>query len=405
MMRAAATLLILLLISSTVIAQELTPDQWRQDLNYLAKELPKRHKNAFHTVTRERFDAAVHELDLAIPNLQSHEVVVGMMRLVAMVGDAHTELSGVGDNFRRFPLNVYWFANELRVTRIASRYKEAAGAKVIKIGETGVIEANARLAQLAPHENTYWLRLLSASFAPYAEILHALKLIPDLQHGSWTFEDDSGKQFTLQLETIKTGDPVEWISASPQLPLYRQKSDEQFWSTYLRDSQTVYVNFRGYRDKFDEHAQELLNLVKEKSPQRLVIDMRQNRGGDFTKVRNVLLPELKRIAGLHRPGAFYVITGRATQSAAMVNALDFRKEMQAILVGEPTGGRPNGYSEHGEFKLPNSKLTVSYSTRYYKFQDTDTDAVRPDKLLEPEWLSYKQGRDPVLEWILAQPVK
>jgi len=209
----------------------------------------------------------------------------------------------------------------------------------------------------------------------------------------------------LQLETIKTGDPVEWISASPQLPLYRQKSDEQFWSTYLRDSQTVYVNFRGYRDKFDEHAQELLNLVKEKSPQRLVIDMRQNRGGDFTKVRNVLLPELKRIAGLHRPGAFYVITGRATQSAAMVNALDFRKEMQAILVGEPTGGRPNGYSEHGEFKLPNSKLTVSYSTRYYKFQDTDTDAVRPDKLLEPEWLSYKQGRDPVLEWILAQPVK
>jgi hypothetical protein len=269
MMRAAATLLILLLISSTGIAQELTPDQWRQDLNYLAKELPKRHKNAFHTVTRERFDAAVHELDLAIPNLQSHEVVVGMMRLVAMVGDAHTELSGVGDNFRRFPLNVYWFANELRVTRIASRYKEAAGAKVIKIGETGVIEANARLAQLAPHENTYWLRLLSASFAPYAEILHALKLIPDLQHGSWTFEDDSGKQFTLQLETIKTGDPVEWISASPQLPLYRQKSDEQFWSTYLRDSQTVYVNFRGYRDKFDEHAQELLNLVKEKSPQRL----------------------------------------------------------------------------------------------------------------------------------------
>ena len=48
---------------------------------------------------------------------------------------------------------------------------------------------------------------------------------------------------------------------------------------------------------------------------------------------------------------------------------------------------------------------MSYSTRYYKFQDTDTNAVRPDKLLEPEWLSYKQGRDPVLEWILAQLVK
>ena len=404
-MRAAVTLLTLLIITSPVVSQQLTADQWRQDLNYLAKELPKRHKNAFHTVAREKFDAAVGDLDLAIPNLQSHEVLVGMMRLVAMVGDAHTELSGFSDDFRRFPLNVYWFGSELRVTRIASRYKQAAGAKVLQIGETSVTEANTRLEQLAPHENIYWVRLLSASFTPYAEILHALKLIPDLQHAAWTFEDDNGRQFTLQLETIKSGEPVDWVSASPQLPLYRQRSDEQFWSTYLSESQTVYVNFRGYRDKFDERARELLILLKEKSPRRLVIDMRQNRGGDFTKVRNILLPELKRNPTLRRPGAFYVIAGRATQSAAMVNAIDFRKEMQAVLVGEPTGGRPNSYSEHGEFRLPNSKLTVGYSTRYYKFQETDSDAVMPDKLIEPDWVSYKEGRDPVLEWILAQPIQ
>jgi len=67
--------------------------------------------------------------------------------------------------------------------------------------------------------------------------------------------------------------------------------------------------------------------------------------------------------------------------------------------------RPNGYSEARDFKLPNSKLTVGYSIRYYKFQDTDSPAVMPDKLIEPDWKSYKSGHDPVLEWILAQPVK
>jgi hypothetical protein len=88
----------------------------------------------------------------------------------------------------------------------------------------------------------------------------------------------------------------------------------------------------------------------------------------------------------------------------MVNAIDFRKQMNAILVGEPTGGRPNGYSENDEFKLPNSQMEVSFSTALYKFQQVDSAAVMPDKLIEPSWDIYPTGRDPVMEWILAQPL-
>ena len=114
------------------------------------------------------------------------------------------------------------------------------------------------------------------------------------------------------------------------------------------------------------------------------------------------MPGLRENSNLRKPGGLFVITGRSTQSAAVVNTVDFRKEMNAIVVGEPTGGRPNGYSEHGEFQLPNSHFVVSYSSRYYKFQDQDTPAVMPDKLIEPDWQSYKAGRDPVMDWILAQ---
>src|SRR6185503_10574603 len=109
---------------------------------------------------------------------------------------------------------------------------------------------------------------------------------------------------------------------------------------------------------------------------------------------------LKKHGSFHNRGSVYVITGHATQSAAMVNAIDFRKELNAILIGEPTGGRPNGYSENDAFRLRNSNLEVSYSTRYYKFQDTDAAAVMPDKLIEPDWESYPSGRDPVMEWLL-----
>jgi hypothetical protein len=86
----------------------------------------------------------------------------------------------------------------------------------------------------------------------------------------------------------------------------------------------------------------------------------------------------------------------------MANAADFRNDTNAILVGEPTGARPNGYQEGRDFTLPNSRLPVNYSIEFYKFQEQDTPGIIPDKHIAPDWPSYKRGRDPVMEWILKQ---
>ena len=96
-----------------------------------------------------------------------------------------------------------------------------------------------------------------------------------------------------------------------------------------------------------------------------------------------------------------MIVGRRTFSAALANAIDFRKDTNAILVGEPIGERPNSYSENDEMTLPNSRLVVSYSTRYYKFVDEDVPAVLPDVRIDPSWPEFRAGRDPVMDWILA----
>jgi hypothetical protein len=85
----------------------------------------------------------------------------------------------------------------------------------------------------------------------------------------------------------------------------------------------------------------------------------------------------------------------------MTNATDFRRETDAILVGEPTGARPKGYQENHWLTLPNSGLQLSLASRYYKFQDADTPAVMPDHRIEPNWTDYKTGNDPVMEWILS----
>ena len=163
------------------------------------------------------------------------------------------------------------------------------------------------------------------------------------------------------------------------------------------------MSFRGY-GSLRANARALFDFIDGHPTRRVVIDMRQNGGGDFFEGRQHLIRPLKERPGINRKGGLYVVVGRRTFSAAMANAIDFRKDTNAILVGEPIGERPNSYSENDEMTLPNSKTVVSYSTRYYQFLDEDVPAVMPDKRIDPSWPEFKAGRDPVMEWILAQPV-
>jgi hypothetical protein len=80
------------------------------------------------------------------------------------------------------------------------------------------------------------------------------------------------------------------------------------------------------------------------------------------------------------------------------------REQFEKAVAELNAAIPYNYSESDELTLPNSRLKVSYSTKYYKFQEKDAPAVMPDKLIEPVWELYTAGRDAALEWILAQPL-
>jgi hypothetical protein len=401
-------------LSVTVIAAQktdgtttpsLTKEQWRQDLQHLAKELPRRHKNAFHTISKEQFERAVAELDAAIPSLQEHEILIGLRRIVAMIGDAHTALAPP-TNFHRYPLTLYWFGNDLRVLRTTADYKRALGTRVVGVGALSLAEAVAAVNTLVPHENDQFVRYSDVSLMPFAEVLQALKIVPSLQRAKWTFEDDKGEQFSLELEPVPQDAKIDWLSTLKEVPLYRQRLNEQMWFTAIPDSQAVYLNLKVYPDAetFKRVSDGLWKQVDSSQPKRLIIDLRQSNGGDFIKFQTHLLKELKQRPAFRKPGSLYVIIGRGTISAAMVNAIEVRKELNATLVGEPTGSKPNSYSENDELTLPNSHLRVSYSTRYYKLQDQDTSSLMPDKSIEPLWEMYTSGRDPVLEWILSQPL-
>src|SRR5580765_4232052 len=105
-------------------------EKWREDLAYMAEQMPLKHKNLFHSMRREQFDSAVNDLDEKIATMSREQIIVGMAKIVAMVGDGHTNIAPTRDpkiGFHSLPIKFYFFKNGLYVRAAAKEYAGLVG--------------------------------------------------------------------------------------------------------------------------------------------------------------------------------------------------------------------------------------------------------------------------------------
>ena len=300
----------------------LSKEQWRQDLAYLTAELPKCHANAFHFISRERFEAEVAELDGKLDRLNTDEIYAGMDRIANLIGDGHTYIKVPEDN-ANFPIDIERFGDEHRVVATTSGNEKALGTRVIKIQDMPIARLHELLLALTPADETQVLRDLRVlGFLTTGIFLHGMGIIPDRNVARYTLAGDNGQEFTIDIHAVAPGESskISWIPAFKERPLFRQKPGDNFWYTYLPDSHTVSCSFRGYKG-LGKQANWLFDLIQQQHPDKLVIDLRLNGGGDYF--------------------------------AAMSNSAHFRYQTNAILAGQQIGEKPNSYQEAREMKLPN----------------------------------------------------
>lgn len=89
---------------------------------------------------------------------------------------------------------------------------------------------------------------------------------------------------------------------------------------------------------------ELFALMDKNGAERLIIDLRQNSGGE-PMIAEPLIQEHERRSELSDRGGLFVLVGRRTFSAALTNAAHLRSRAGARTVGEPPRGKPNCPSE------------------------------------------------------------
>ncbi len=382
---------------------------WREDLDFLAEELPKRHANLFHTMTQAQFEQAVQALRERIPALERHHTIVELARMIALIGDGHSHLdlaAGSNIDFRRYPLRLYLYSDGLFVQ--AAEAAQAVGARVVAIGDTPIAQAYAHVRELIARDNQIWVQHGAPSLLVIPEVLHSLGLIEDMQRAPFTIEQPNRARTTIELQPCAPDSPVSWIDAAEQddapPPLWLRAPENRFWFTYLSDTNTLYVQYNAVRDKPEETVAEFFDKVftfaDTRQVDRFILDIRRNGGGNGYLNQPIIHGLIKRDR-INQPGKLFTIIGRGTYSAAMMLTDDLEKHTKTLFVGEPTGASPNMYGDAEKIVLPNSGLEIWASALRWVYSEPRDNRpwIAPNIPAALASDDYRMRRDPALEAI------
>lgn len=418
-------LVFLIAVAPPLLAQsDLQPEQWQEDVRYLQQLVHEKHPYLFKKVSADQFDQEVEKLYATIPTLEDHEVITGIARLVAMFGYGHTEMWLSGwhpDNeigFRQMPYNLYYFSDGLYVEGVHEKYRQALGARVLKVGNLPVEEALTAIKPVVSAENDQYFKAFGITYLGTLEVLHAQKVIDRLDEGVTLTLEKDGEVYEVNFRAEPTKDyPGKygfmeegegWLSARKQdeTPLYLAELEKKYMFTYLPEQKLVYVRQSQVQDEESEPIsdfyQRVFAFIDSSEVKKMVLDVRLNSGGNNYKNKPVVTG-LIACEKINQPGKLFVVLGRRTFSACQNLVNELHNYTNAIFIGEPTAENINFYGDNNRYELPNSGLPVYLSFAWWQDKPEWENApwLPPHIAVDMRFQEYRDNQDPVLETILA----
>lgn len=390
-----------------VLAQKMDNDLWLQDLEAYKTGLEQKHIDVYNKISDNEFDSELEIIKSSIGNKPDFQLVMDLMRLTRKIGDGHTAISLSNIETHNFPFEIKQFGNDWRIVKIAQPFGHLLGTRLIAVDETPMAIAAQKVGEVAQFvENPHSKIIRTAQYFPISELLFELNLIKQKEKASFTFKSDDGTVFTETLTVSANNEPVKFTELTISVPEIEKPEETLitgFWYAPISGTDALYIHFENYPtfEEMMQIAEEMVGFIFQNNIRKLVIDLRNNGGGDLY-VGLVLANALNLADPVDWKSGVYVLADKVTFSAATSNTALFRELLNAKIVGEPTGSNPTGFQDMDTFELPNSKLVVCYSKRLFRIQEEFSEGVQPDIPQTYEWESFSQGNDNMLQWVIKK---
>ena len=410
------TVFTFLFFSISFFFGQMNPEKWKEDINFLRENLSKKHYNLFFKREKPQFDKDLDNLISKTKTISDLEIALKLQQIIAKQGDTHTNISWGKylSNDKILPLRFFYFEDGIYVTLTNQKNKELLGKKIIKINGFDIKKVTDSISSLFVNENKAIYKSKSLTGLHSTQLLRFFGFAKN-DSIKITFQNSNLlTEKTLLPEEIKDDDKIK---INPQnITFIRENKKKIFEKKYFEKEKILYVLYNScvskeepsiYKGKpeettlpsFLEFQNEVKKMLNDNPVEKLIFDMRLNSGGSYKQGDN-FIREVVINSKIDKKGKLFVLIGRDTFSAAILNSSFFQENTKAIFVGEETMGKPNHYGFLNYFSLNNSKIEVSYSTEIVlTTKKKNQETMKPDYNVEETFEDYKNGIDPVFEFV------
>lgn len=404
------------------------PEQLREDLDVLVRQLDSAHYDLYHAHPKATFDSLHHVLRAGLVTpLDAMGFYRHVLPLFGLIRDAHTLLAFPYDHVRSYakqggrflPVQADIHDGRVFAKRVLSADTLPPYAEIMAINGTPMREIVKELRALGNHER------------PWSEEEYMAFLLPRMLNAWYGFDST----YTLELRTptepkrevTLAGVPLDSL-ALPDKPLFSFHDAGEGIGVMDIDRCEDKARFAPFCDS-------VFTVLKEQHYSTLVIDLRDNAGGS-TALGDTLLTYLTdrkftqyprvsiKYSRLQYPnvdsthtitydadisravrnpkrftGEVYVLVNEFTFSSATLLAATVQCYDLGTLVGRETAGTQIFFDEPVLLQLPHTgqRFLVSHQFRWCPCGERATEGVRPDVEVPWRYVDRMNGVDVELD--------
>jgi hypothetical protein len=296
---------------------------------------------------------------------------------------------------------VRWAGTGLYLVAVPAAQRKLLGAQLTGIDGHPIGQVLARLRAVIDYQDPGLARAQEVGWSGPgesgdlndADLLSWLKVTRSATVASFAVRTAVGLRSVRIRPIAGSGAPA--IAHVPS-PLYLQHQNNPYWLKILGGQRAVYLKYNECltNDGFQRLAARALAVLRQHPGYRLIVDLRDNGGGDSAPFL-ALIADIRADPAVNRRGRIFGLVNGFTDSSASVDSYNLQRQTRALLIGQQVADPIDEYGDdNGQLHLPHYGIRIQYTTAVVN--RTRTRFGIPNITVAPTVRDWLTGTDPVL---------